>query len=136
MFASVNYSPVYAGEGEATVAVSGPMCGGCIGKLTRNAKKVEGISKRFGDVVAVSGVSFEIQRGEVVGFLGPNGAGKTTTMRLLTGFYRPDEGRVRIDGLDTQEHDLQLFTRRLKAWEVSFGDGDYHRERVARAMKI
>ena len=45
MFASVNYSPVYAGEGEATVAVSGPMCGGCIGKLTRNAKKVEGISK-------------------------------------------------------------------------------------------
>ena len=70
--------------------------------------QVEGISKRFGNVAAVSGVSFEIQRGEVVGFLGPNGAGKTTTMRLLTGFYRPDDGRVWIDGLDTQEHDLRV----------------------------
>jgi ABC-2 type transport system ATP-binding protein len=70
--------------------------------------QVEDISKRFGNVAAVSGVSFEIQRGEIVGFLGPNGAGKTTTMRLLTGFYRPDTGRVRIDGLDTQEHDLKV----------------------------
>jgi ABC-2 type transport system ATP-binding protein len=77
-------------------------------ETSRPLIQVEGISKRFGDVVAVSGVSFEIQRGEVVGFLGPNGAGKTTTMRLLTGFYRPDEGRVRIDGLDTQEHDLRV----------------------------
>ena len=70
--------------------------------------QAEGISKRFGDVAAVSRVSFEIQRGEVVGFLGPNGAGKTTTMRLLTGFYRPDDGRVWIDGLDTQEQDLRV----------------------------
>ena len=70
--------------------------------------RVENISKRFGAVAAVAGVSFEIQRGEVVGFLGPNGAGKTTTMRLLTGFYRPDTGRVWIDGLDTQEHDLSV----------------------------
>ena len=70
--------------------------------------QVEGISKRFGNVAAVAGVSFEIDRGEVVGFLGPNGAGKTTTMRLLTGFYRPDTGRVWIDGLDTQERDLSV----------------------------
>ena len=82
--------------------------------MTMNAEtprpliQVEGISKRFGQVAAVADVSFEINRGEVVGFLGPNGAGKTTTMRLLTGFYRPDTGRVRIDGLDTQERDLSV----------------------------
>ncbi len=73
--------------------------------------QVEAISKRFGQVVAVADVSFEINRGEVVGFLGPNGAGKTTTMRLLTGFYRPDAGRVWIDGLDTQERDLSVKRR-------------------------
>ncbi|MDA1096658.1 MAG: ATP-binding cassette domain-containing protein [Chloroflexi bacterium] len=70
--------------------------------------EVVGVEKRFGPITAVGGVSFSIQRGEVVGFLGPNGAGKTTTMRLLAGFYRPDVGRVRIDGLDTQEHDLRV----------------------------
>jgi len=59
---------------------------------------VEGVTKRFGSHVAVSDVSFEVGRGEVVGFLGPNGAGKTTTMRLLTGTLQPDEGRVLIDG--------------------------------------
>ncbi len=59
---------------------------------------VEGVSKRYGPVVAVDGISFEIGRGEVVGFLGPNGAGKTTTMRMLTGTLQPDAGEVRYDG--------------------------------------
>jgi ABC-2 type transport system ATP-binding protein len=59
---------------------------------------VEGVSKRYGPVVAVDGISFEIDRGEVVGFLGPNGAGKTTTMRMLTGTLQPDAGEVRYDG--------------------------------------
>jgi len=59
---------------------------------------VEGISKRFGPVVAVDNVTFQIDRGEVVGFLGPNGAGKTTTMRMLTGTLQPDDGRVLLDG--------------------------------------
>jgi ABC-2 type transport system ATP-binding protein len=56
----------------------------------------EGLTKRFGERVAVSDVSFEISAGEVFGFLGPNGAGKTTTIRMLVGLARPDAGRVRI----------------------------------------
>ena len=60
---------------------------------------VEGITKRFGDLVAVRNLDFEVDRGEVVGFLGPNGAGKTTTMKMLTGTLEPDEGRVLFDGV-------------------------------------
>ncbi|HEY7113203.1 MAG TPA: ABC transporter ATP-binding protein [Thermoanaerobaculia bacterium] len=60
----------------------------------------EHLTKRFGDRVAVSDVSFEVPAGEVFGFLGPNGAGKTTTIRMLVGLARPDRGRVRIRGLD------------------------------------
>ena len=59
---------------------------------------VEGVTKRYGPIVAVDGATFEVNRGEVVGFLGPNGAGKTTTMRMLTGTLQPDEGEIRFDG--------------------------------------
>lgn len=59
---------------------------------------VEGVTKRYGSIVAVDQASFEVDRGEVVGFLGPNGAGKTTTMRMLTGTLQPDEGAIRFDG--------------------------------------
>ncbi len=65
--------------------------------------EVRGVSKRFGDVVAVRDVSFEVARGEVVAFLGPNGAGKTTTMRVLTGFLPPTTGSVKIAGYDLVE---------------------------------
>src|SRR5207245_9263405 len=60
---------------------------------------VEGVSKRFDDVTAVDRVSFAVDRGEVVGFLGPNGAGKSTTMRLITQYYEPDTGEIRLDGV-------------------------------------
>jgi len=60
---------------------------------------VEGVSKRYGPVLAVDQLSFAVQRGEVVGFLGPNGAGKTTTMRMITGTLQPDEGAVLLDGV-------------------------------------
>jgi ABC-2 type transport system ATP-binding protein len=59
------------------------------------------LSKRYGDIAAVSDVSFQVGRGEVVGFLGPNGAGKTTTMRMLTGFLPPTDGTALI-----AEHDI------------------------------
>ena len=58
------------------------------------------LCKRFGDVVAVDGLSFQVARGEVVGFLGPNGAGKTTTMRMLAGIFPPTTGAIRIAGHD------------------------------------
>ena len=60
---------------------------------------VEGVTKRYGPIVAVDRATFEVNRGEVVGFLGPNGAGKTTTMRMLTGTLQPDEGGIRFDGV-------------------------------------
>ena len=60
---------------------------------------VEGVTKRYGDVLAVDQLTFEVARGEVVGFLGPNGAGKTTTMKMITGTLQPDEGMVRFEGV-------------------------------------
>ena len=62
--------------------------------------KVEHLWRYFGDTCAVNDVSFEIQRGEVLGFLGPNGAGKTTTMQVISGNLAPTAGRVLIDGVD------------------------------------
>ncbi len=61
---------------------------------------VEGLSKRFGEVTAVDGVSFAARDGEVTGLLGPNGAGKTTTLRMLYGLMRPDGGRIAVDAVD------------------------------------
>jgi ABC-2 type transport system ATP-binding protein len=60
----------------------------------------EGLTKRFGDVEAVCGVSFEVPEGRVLGLLGPNGAGKTTVVRMLTTLARPDQGTARVRGLD------------------------------------
>lgn len=62
--------------------------------------RVSGLTKRYGAHVAVDGISFEIGKGEVVGFLGPNGAGKTTTLRILAGSVAPTAGTVAIDGHD------------------------------------
>ena len=60
---------------------------------------VDRISKRFGGITAVDQVSFGVDRGQVVGFLGPNGAGKSTTLRMITQFYEPDGGTIRLDGV-------------------------------------
>lgn len=62
--------------------------------------QVENVSKRFGDLTAVDGVSFEARPGEIFGLLGPNGAGKTTTINMICGVLRPDGGRVLVDGRD------------------------------------
>lgn len=74
--------------------------------------KVSNLTKRFGRTKAVDGVSFTVEKGEIVGFLGPNGAGKTTTMRILTGFLSGDGGSVMIDGIDI-EKDPVLAQRKI-----------------------
>ena len=73
--------------------------------------KVENLSRTFGAKRAVDGVSFEVGRGEVLGFLGPNGAGKSTTMRMITGFIPPTAGRVSVCGLDVQESPIEVKRR-------------------------
>jgi ABC-2 type transport system ATP-binding protein len=62
--------------------------------------EVKNLKKSFGDFVAVKGISFNVQKGEVLGFLGPNGAGKSTTMRMITGFMPPSSGTAVICGYD------------------------------------
>ncbi len=65
--------------------------------------KVQNLTKSFGPKLAVNGVSFTVERGEVLGFLGPNGAGKSTTMRMITGFIPPSSGSVSVGGHDIVE---------------------------------
>jgi ABC-2 type transport system ATP-binding protein len=91
---------------------------------------VAGLQKRYGSVVAVADVSFEVAEGEIFGLLGPNGAGKTTTMECLQGLRRPDAGRLRVLGLDPHAQAGRLRGRvggqlqesalpdRMKVWEA------------------
>jgi ABC-2 type transport system ATP-binding protein len=73
--------------------------------------KVEGLSKRYARTTAVDNVSFEVKKGEIVGFLGPNGAGKTTTMRVLTCFLPPSSGTVNVAGFDVVEQPMEVKKR-------------------------
>ena len=68
--------------------------------------KVQNLSKSFGPKTAVNGISFSVERGEVLGFLGPNGAGKSTTMRMITGFIPPSAGKVIVGGFDVVEQPI------------------------------
>jgi ABC-2 type transport system ATP-binding protein len=71
----------------------------------------ENLFKRFAGVQALRGISFRVEKGEIVGFLGPNGAGKTTTMRILSGYMPPTSGRVRIAGFDAFTHSIEVRRR-------------------------
>lgn len=73
--------------------------------------KVEGLTKRYPHTLAVDNVSFEVEKGQIVGFLGPNGAGKTTTMRVLTCFLPPTEGRAEVAGFDVTTHAMDVKKR-------------------------
>ncbi len=71
----------------------------------------ENLHKSYGDVLALRGISFEIKKGEVFGLLGPNGAGKTTTIEILVGLRQPDQGTVRVCGLDPARESSELKQR-------------------------
>lgn len=73
--------------------------------------KVEGLTKRYARKVAVDNISFEVEKGQIVGFLGPNGAGKTTTMRVLTCFLPPTIGSVQVAGFDVLKQPMEVKRR-------------------------
>ena len=73
--------------------------------------EVERLTKRYGRQTAVDGISFSVQKGEILGFLGPNGAGKTTTMRILSCFLPPTEGTARVAGFDVFDRPLEVKRR-------------------------
>lgn len=73
--------------------------------------QAEHLTKRFGPTSAIEDVTFEVKRGEILGFLGPNGAGKTTTMRILAGFFPPTEGQAMVAGFDVLEQPLEVKRR-------------------------
>lgn len=68
---------------------------------------VRGLVKHFGPIRAVDGISFQVRRGDILGFLGPNGAGKTTAMKMITGFLEPEQGSVEVAGFDLATHSLE-----------------------------
>ena len=72
---------------------------------------VDGLTKSYGAVEALRGVSFHIKSGEIVGLLGPNGAGKTTIIKILTGYLHPDTGTVLVDDLDVLTHTREVQSR-------------------------
>ena len=82
--------------GRASTAASSP------------AITARGLGKRYGDLVAVDGIDFDVQAGERFGFLGPNGAGKTTTMKMIYGLATVDEGELTVLGLDVTRHRRDL----------------------------
>ena len=81
--------------------------------LAKNTSKssmieVRSLHKKYGSINAVNGISFRVNRGEILGFLGPNGAGKSTTMKMITGFVRPSSGTILVDGDNVQEHPVTI----------------------------
>jgi ABC-2 type transport system ATP-binding protein len=73
--------------------------------------EVKSLTKRYRDRVAVDGLTFNVEEGQILGFLGPNGAGKSTTMKMLTGFLPPSEGSASIAGFDLFEHPMEVKRR-------------------------
>src|SRR5437763_4030242 len=113
--------------------------------------RIEGITKRFGSIVAVDRVDLEVGRGELFALLGGSGCGKTTLLRTLAGFERPDEGRILIDGEDMAEvppyrrpvnmmfQSYALFPHMTVAENVGFGlrqEGLPKAERAARVAAM
>src|SRR4051794_38588675 len=70
--------------------------------------QVTHLTKLYGTRAAINDLSFEVKKGEIVGFLGPNGAGKSTTMKILTGFMPASEGKVTVGGFDVFDHPIDV----------------------------
>src|SRR6476661_9662829 len=68
--------------------------------------EVKNLLKQYGEQKAVNGISFKVNKGEIVGFLGPNGAGKSTTMKMITGYLQPDAGDINVSGIDVKKDPL------------------------------
>jgi ABC-2 type transport system ATP-binding protein len=73
-----------------------------------NAIEAKGLTKHYGELLAIDHASFEVKKGEIFGFLGPNGAGKTTTIRILTGIVKPDEGTALVAGFDVSKNSINV----------------------------
>ena len=69
--------------------------------------EIKHLTKKFGNTQVLDDISLEVQKGEILGFLGPNGAGKSTTMKIITGFWSPSSGSVKIDGLDVVKNSIE-----------------------------
>jgi ABC-2 type transport system ATP-binding protein len=83
----------------------------CLIKIFQMSIEVSGLTKKYGEQVAVNNISFGISKGEIVGFLGPNGAGKSTTMKILTGYLRQDEGHALVCGINVRENPVEIKKR-------------------------
>jgi putative spermidine/putrescine transport system ATP-binding protein len=115
---------------------------------TASAVRLEAIRKRYGEVAAVDGVDLEVAAGEFFTLLGPSGSGKTTTLRIVAGFEQPDEGRVRLGGVDitrqppyardvnTVFQDYALFPHMTVAENVAYGLKVKRVERRERARRV
>ncbi len=90
--------------------------------------RVHELTKTFGEVTAVAGITFAVEPGEIFAFLGPNGAGKTTTIQMLTTLLRPTSGTITIDGLDPATHPLEARRR----FGIVFQDPSLDHELTAR----
>lgn len=112
------------------------------------AVAVEGLTKRFGDVLAVDDISFRIPAGKIFGFLGPNGSGKSTTLRILCGVLHPTKGSVSVNGLDVLKQtervrqNIGYMSQRFSLYEdltvsenLEFYAGVYGLDRAARGAR-
>ena len=70
--------------------------------------KFDKLTKYYGNVCAVDNISFEVKKGEILGFLGPNGAGKTTTYRILTGYLQATSGTIKVKDYNIHDHQLEI----------------------------
>ncbi|OGF26140.1 ABC transporter [Candidatus Falkowbacteria bacterium RIFOXYC2_FULL_46_15] len=73
--------------------------------------EIKNLTKRFGNTVILDNINLEVKKGEILGFLGPNGAGKSTTMKIITSFWSPTSGSIKIDGLDVTTDSLKTRTK-------------------------